>query len=90
MTGKLNKEMLDDQENHFTTFDLGVSAALISAGFELIFLDKRNPRKVLFCFREKEGLEEAINNYFAGKLLIDARSLFDNIKALKNRIYSSM
>ena len=90
MTKKLDKKMLEEQEEHFTTFDLGCSAALVSAGFELIYLDKQNPRKVLFCFREKEGLEEAINNYFAGKLLIDARSLFDNIKALKNRIYSSM
>lgn len=82
--------MLAYQENHFTTFDLGCSAALISAGFELIFLDKQNPRKVFFCFREKVGLEEAINNYFARKLRIDAMTLSDNIKMLKNRIHSSM
>jgi len=87
---KILKDNLNSQTAYFSTFDLGCSAALISVGFELISLDKQNPRKVLFCFRKKAGLEEAINDYFAGKLLIDARSLFDNIKALKNRIYSSM
>jgi hypothetical protein len=79
-----------DQINDFLTFDLGCSAALISAGFELISLDKQNPRKVLFVFGKKVGIEEAINDYFSDKLKVSARTLFDNIKMLKNRIYSSM
>lgn len=90
MTKKLNNNLLEDQKNHFQTFDLGCSAALVSAGFELVSLDKENPRKVLFVFEEKVGIEEAINDYFSGRLMVDARTLFDNIKMLKNRIYSSL
>ena len=87
MTKNLNQQ--DNQANHFSTFDLGCSAALISAGFELDSLDKENPRKVRFIFRRKVGIDEAVNDYFSEKLKVSARAMFDNIKMLKNRIYSN-
>jgi len=72
----------------FSTFDLGCSAALISTGFELISLDKSNPQKVLFMFKEKIGIKETVDNYWSDYLIVKSRSFFDNIKMLKNRIYS--
>jgi len=90
MPKKLNDILLEDQVNTFSTFDLGCSAALTSIGFELISLDKKNPRKVMFIFRDKTGVEKAINDYFSDKLEVNARTLFDNIKMLKNRIYSNL
>lgn len=73
---------------YFSTYDLGCAAALVSAGFELVSLDKENPRKALFVFRRKINIDETVNDYFVDKLNIKARTLFDNIKMLKNRIYS--
>lgn len=87
MTRKLKK---DKQIEYFSTFDLGCSAALINVGFELVSLDKQNPRKVLFVFIGEAGMDEAINDYFSGKLMVDARTFFDTVKMLKNRIYSSL
>ncbi|MDD5626002.1 MAG: DUF5659 domain-containing protein [Patescibacteria group bacterium] len=81
---------LDDHKSYFYTYDLGCSAALISVGFELISLDKQDPHKVLFIFKRKVGIDKAINDYFSNKLKVAARSLFDNIKMIKNRIYSSL
>ena len=43
----------EDHADCFCTYDLGCSAALISAGFELISLDKENRRKVQFIFHRK-------------------------------------
>jgi len=80
----------DNQVNYFSSFDLGVSATLISVGFKLVSLDKTNPRKVLFIFEKKVGIDEKVNDYFSGKLKVSARTLLDNIKMLKNRIYSSL
>lgn len=80
---------LDDPATYFYTFDLGCAAALVSGGFELVSLDKENPRKVQFIFKRKVGIDEAVNDYFSDKLKVRARTLFDNIKMLKNRIYSS-
>jgi hypothetical protein len=78
----------DDEVNYFYTHDMGCSAALISAGFQLVFLDKTNPRKVRFIFARKVGIDQAVNDYWSDKLVVNARTLFDNIKMLKNRIYS--
>jgi len=86
MIQKLQKNNLDEE---WATFDLGCSAALISVGFDLVSLDKENPRKARFIFLNKKDIEGSANDYFSGKLKVNARTLFDNIKMLKNRIYSS-
>ena len=84
-----HQPMLDDPSAVFTTYDLGVSTALLCAGFELVSVDKANPRKALFVFRKAEGIEDAANRYFSDRLEVKARSFFDHLKALKNKLYSS-
>jgi hypothetical protein len=79
---------LDDNDRYFYTYDLGCSSALISADFELVSLDKANPRKAQFIFQRVAGIEKAVDNYWADHLKVNAREFFDNIKMLKNRIYS--
>ena len=72
----------------FTNYDLGLSAALLCAGFELLSVDKDNPRKALFVFRKQAGIEDIANRYFSDRLEVKARSFFDHLKALKNKLYS--
>lgn len=79
---------LDDPSIIFTTYDLGVSTALLCTGFELLSIDKENPRKALFIFQKVDGIEDVANKYFADKLEVKARQFFDTIKALKNKLYS--
>jgi len=79
---------LNINEDCFSTCDLGCSAALISAGYEIASLEKADPRKVQFIFYRQVDIEKAVNNYWVNTLQVKARSYFDNIKMLKNRIYS--
>ena len=79
---------MTNQLDEYKTFDLSCAAALISTGFELVSLNKENPRKVQFIFDQEDSIKEVINDYWADKLLVNARTFFDNIKMLKNRIYS--
>ena len=79
---------LDDPAFVWTTYDLGVSAALLCADFELITVQKSDPRKALFVFKKKAGIEETANKYFSNQLKVKARSFFDHLKALKNKLYS--
>lgn len=72
----------------FLTFDLGLATALFSLGYELWELDKSNPRKTQFIFRRDKNIDKAINDYWSDKLKINARTLFDNQKMIKNRLYS--
>ena len=79
---------LDDNTQFFLTFDLGLSAALVSVGFPLVSLDRETQNKVQFVFRRGDGMDEAINSYWADHLTVKARSYFDTLKMLKNRLYS--
>jgi hypothetical protein len=84
----LQRIPLDDNVNYFYTHDLGCSAALIACGYELTSLDKANPRKAMFIFNRSRGIDEVAGDYWADRLKINARSYFDTIKMVKNRLYS--
>lgn len=72
----------------FTTYDLGATAALISVGYELMAVDKKNPNKALFVFRKVKGIKETVDAYWGDRLEVKARRYFDSLKAVKNRLYS--
>ena len=84
---KLSSDLQDT--SHFLNYDIGLSSALTTLHYELLTLNRGNPRKIGFVFLRTPELEEASQEYFAGRLMLDARSFFENIKMLKNRIYSS-
>jgi hypothetical protein len=79
---------LDDNENFFYTFDLGLSAALVSVGFSLTSMDRGNLRKAQFVFRRADGLDDTVDAYWSDSLEVKARTYFDTQKMLKNRLYS--
>ncbi len=85
---KIKSAYLNDPAQVFTTYDLGVSAALLCADFELLALDRTNPRKALFIFRRAPRIDDTANAYFADRLELNARAFFDQLKALKSRLYS--
>ena len=72
----------------FQTFDLGLAGALISIGYQLLDLNKSNPRKVQFIFPESNEIYKAVEDYWSGNLQVDARTYFDSIRMLKNHLYS--
>jgi len=75
-------------QNEFSTFDLGLATVLITLGYELLELDKSNPKKVRFVFKREKNIEQAMTDYFNDKIKLPAQTLFNNQKNLKNRIYS--
>lgn len=87
MTQK-NISSLDGSLKHFSTYDLGLAASLSCLGYRLIWMDKTDTRKVQFIFKKEIGILEDIDLYWADKLKVNARKYFENIKALKSRIYS--
>ena len=72
----------------YATYDLGCAAALVTADFALLTLDRANPRKVRFIFRREVGIEKVADDFWSDRLEQKSRSFWDNIKNLKNRLYS--
>ena len=79
----------NDPDSIFTTYDLSCSTALLCAGFELIGIEKSNPKKALFTFKRDRGIDAVANSYFADKLSVKVRSFADHLKALKNKLYGN-
>ena len=72
----------------YSTFDLNLSATLITMGYKLIELDKANIKKVKFYFLYEKGIEQSVMDFWDNKITLPARTLFDNQKTCKNRIYT--
>lgn len=87
---KLTYIPLNDTENYFYSTDLGLVASLISIDLQLVSIDKEQPNKAVFIVKKEADIEDRINEYFSGRLMVPARVLFENIKMLKSRIYNSL
>lgn len=89
---KLQKNQLEEQiipiEETYPVSDLGCAAALATASFVLLALDRENPRKIKFVFRREAGIEKVADDFWSDRLEQKSRSFWDNIKNLKNRLYS--
>ena len=77
------------EEEFFATTDLGIAAALLTENFELRTLDKSDSHKVKFLFARKENISKVADDFWSNRLEQKSRSFWDNIKTLKNRLYSN-
>ena len=78
----------DFYETYFTTYDLGLAAAIIANGYPIDHIDKSHHRKAQFVFKRTYGVEKLVQNFWAMKLHVDAHTYFNSLKHLKNRLYS--
>jgi hypothetical protein len=76
------------KERHFSTFDMGLCAALTSLGYLLIEIEKQSGAKSLFVFEDSDQLQEVAHGYWRGELSVNALAFFNAIKTVKNQLYS--
>ena len=78
-------------ENQFKEFyktsDLGL-ATTISLYFPIITTERINPRKVLFIFDKTDDLNKFIDQYWRGEVVVEPQKFTNQIKSIKDRIYS--
>jgi len=73
--------------NFYISSDLAL-VTTVSLYYPIASVDKQNPGKVVFSFEETTSLKEFISKYYERKIKVEPRQYFDNLKALKGRIYS--
>lgn len=83
-----NVPFLNDPSDLFSSYDIGMSAGLVSAGFHLLRIDKNRGTKALFLFGSSERLIDSAQMYWRGELQVDALSYFNALKNIKNQLYS--
>lgn len=80
---------LENCPNPFSSFDIGMTAGLVSAGYSLLYIDKSKGSKALFLFENDEDIIESAQMYWRGELQVDALAYFNALKNIKNQLYSS-
>lgn len=73
---------------YWKTSDLAIATTL-SLYVSIIEIDKANPRKAEFVFIRTKKIDALIDRYWKKELLVEPRTYFDHLKAVKNRLYSS-
>lgn len=71
----------------FSTYDLGLSAGLVSVGYGLLQVNKNSGGKALFLFDTSKEIIESSQRYWRGELHVDALTYFNAIKTIKNQLY---
>ena len=93
MTKKKTRELtcvpLNDKDNYFYSYDIGLAAYLLCLdGHELASMDKEVKNKVLFILTRCEITDEEVRNYWESKTSVDAQSYFNQLKRIKNEVHS--
>jgi len=88
MTDSNKTANADSLNVKFLTYDLGLASSLISLGYTLYKIDRIESKRCQFIFDRDEHIDKMVNDFWDDKLILPARSLLENQKMLKNRLYS--
>ena len=83
------EHVTNNEEKLFSSYDIGLVAYLLCLKHELVTLNKAIKGKVLFILKRERNTDESVKNYWAFNSSVDAQTYFNQIKRLKNQIFSS-
>lgn len=75
-------------DGEYRTSDFYLSATLLTLGTEVVGLDRTNPARVVFRFRDHDDRRQWVRDYFAGNLRVNPAQFAAAIKALKAELYA--
>lgn len=78
-----------NNNRNFILADFYLSAFCLVKGFKLISVDKANPSRILFVFKDKEDRQSLIEDFLFGRAKIEPKSFVSAIKELKQLIHSA-
>jgi hypothetical protein len=75
-------------EKMYITKDFYVAAYLIACGHQISNINRSDPKRVFFAFKEFEGREDLIRAFLCGKTVVEPLGFIAAQKKLKGLIYS--
>ncbi len=71
----------------FETADLNLATLIYYEGFNLVSIDRQNERS-RFIFNATKELNQLIQQYWNGQLLVEPKSYFNSLREIKVRLRS--
>ncbi|OGD81476.1 hypothetical protein A2572_02500 [Candidatus Collierbacteria bacterium RIFOXYD1_FULL_40_9] len=78
---------MNTNDEYYETSDLSLATAL-SLFQRVEKVDNTNPMRVIFCFKKSPELMVSVSSYWSGEVRVDPLAFFNQMKAIKTRIYS--
>lgn len=78
----------NDKKKEFLLSDFYAAVFLRSSGYDLMGINKTNPRRFNFIFKDRVGRVKLLESFFAGRATTEPRQFVAAIKELKSLIYS--
>lgn len=75
-------------ENQFVTSDFYTAVFLLSEEYQLISIDKADPRRFRFVFADSKDRTKLLEGFFNGQARVEPRKFVAAIKELKSLMYS--
>ncbi|MBI2085722.1 hypothetical protein HYT74_00105 [Candidatus Daviesbacteria bacterium] len=72
----------------YSTSDLAMATA-ISLWFPIDAIDRQDPRKASFRFKRDEKFDKLLEAYWKRELKIEPQEYFNQLKAIKARLYAN-
>ena len=63
-------EKQDEMLDVIKTSDFTLASTLLCIGFDIIAIDKQNPKRVVFYYKKTSDLETQIKRYWGGEILV--------------------
>lgn len=79
---------INTEQRTFISSDLAI-VAVLSLYCPIVEVDKTDSRKAQFVFERTTKLDSLLNKYWKQELLIEPRAYFDQLKAIKARLYAN-
>ena len=83
------KPIKNTENTAFATYDIALAGYLLCVGYELTGMDKTNRAKVLFQLQGNGNIDAAVKAFWDSRTSVDAQTYFNQIKRLKNQIFST-
>lgn len=78
--------MDNELENVYSTKDLSEASLLLTKNQKLIRLNRQG-KTVFFVFGDRKECDDLSSQFWFGQCLVNAKSYFEAIQTLKNRIF---
>jgi hypothetical protein len=79
--------MYDNPDFFLRTSDLALATALCALGVAIEAMQQTDGERQFFIFTKNEKVQDIVNRFWRGELLIEPQAYFNQLKVLKTRIY---
>lgn len=84
---KITNRNISNTQEVYTTSDFCLASTLLTLHFDLVDLNRSNPRRIVFSFSGKANMQDTLAKYWNNSIDVSPQDFFDSQKRLKTRMY---